>query len=82
MAKRQANTTSWTNPYTSEDWRHLQDAQKRLNDLLPIMDKAENCGIECQTFREVARDLLERLTAIQREFMTPPPPGCQSGCGR
>jgi hypothetical protein len=64
---------SCANPYTGEHYRRLKDAQRKLSDLLPVIDKIERCGDPCDAFREVARELADRFSAIEREFMTPPP---------
>lgn len=55
---------------------HYDDLRKSLQDLtdiMPVLQKAETCGIDCQEFRariDFARQALEN---IEREFMQPPP---------
>ena len=61
------------NPFTRADFDLLKTEQRRLTDLLPVLDRAEQCGVECQAFREVAREFLTRLGLIEKNFMTPPP---------
>ena len=51
----------------------LRSGLERINRLIPVMDKAEKCGINCEGFRGVADHLRTQLEAIEREFMTPPP---------
>lgn len=51
----------------------LKSAQRTLHDLLPLIDKAEGCGIECQEFRNVAEELSRRLVSLEEKFMSPPP---------
>lgn len=59
--------------FTRTHFKALKDAQRDLHDILPEIDKADRCGIECREFREVLDELSRRFTAIEREFMTPPP---------
>lgn len=59
--------------FTRQHFDLLKDAQRKLADLLPLMDKAERCGIECAQFREVAGELGRRFESFEREFMTPTP---------
>lgn len=61
------------NPYSRADFERLKNAQRTLSDLIPLMDKIERCGVECDTFRAVAQELQTRLGAIEREFMSPVP---------
>jgi hypothetical protein len=61
------------NPYTRDHYRILKDTQRKISDLLPLMDKIDRCGAECDAFREIAKELQARLAAIEKEFMSPPP---------
>lgn len=70
---REDMSSRWKNPYTAADWRKLRDLQRQVTDIMPVMDKMEACGLECEVFRDVARDLLDRLSRIEKEFMTPAP---------
>lgn len=47
----------------------LKRAQREIHDLLPTIDAAEQCGVECSAFRQIARDLSDRLVAIEQNFM-------------
>ena len=59
--------------YSRADYQRLKDTQRKIADLIPVMDKIERCGVECETFREVAKEVQDRLSAIEREFMSPVP---------
>ncbi len=59
--------------FTRAHFDALKRAERDLHDLLEVLDKADRCGIECQEFRQVRDELGRRLSAIEREFMTPPP---------
>ncbi len=48
----------------------LKQSQRALHDLLPTIDKAESCGVECSAFRAIAQDLATRLANIERHFMS------------
>ena len=62
-----------TNPFTKRDFDKLQAAKRAIHDLLPKLDSAQRCGIECEEFRELAEHFRSRLDKLQTEFMTPPP---------
>lgn len=72
MAKACCNG-GFINPYNKTDYRDLKEAQRLLTELLPVLDKIENCGQECDVFRSVSDELMSRLTAIETNFMTPIP---------
>lgn len=59
--------------YSRADFNNLKDAQRRLHDLLPIVDDAETCGIECQEYRHWINELLEFTQRLEQKFMSPPP---------
>lgn len=61
------------NPYTRADYERLREAQRLINEVLPIIDKIENCGTACDAFREVCAELSGRLSQLQAEFFTPAP---------
>lgn len=54
-------------------FEQLKLAQRQLHDLLPLIDKADKCGIECAEFRQIGQELGRRLETIESEFMSPPP---------
>lgn len=59
--------------FTKRDFDSVQDAKRTIHDLLPQLDKAEGCGIECAEIRQVAETFRNRLEAIEKQFMSPPP---------
>ena len=59
--------------FTKRDFDAVQEAKRTIHDLLPQLDKAENCGIECAEIRQVAEAFRTRLEAIEKNFMSPPP---------
>lgn len=60
-------------PFTKRDYDKLQEARRKIHDLLPMFDRAQNCGIDCDELRQAAEELRNRLESIEREFMTPSP---------
>lgn len=46
----------------------LKEAQRQLHDVLPEIDKAEECGVECQHYRELHAEVGRRLAAILDKF--------------
>lgn len=46
----------------------LMESERKLSELDPLYDKAEECGIDCQQFREVRGLLAQRSEAIRRHF--------------
>ena len=51
----------------------LKRAQRLISDNVGILDKAQECGIECQDFRTMAKSVMDRLLRIEKHFFTPPP---------
>lgn len=54
--------------------------QRALNDVKPLIESAERCGMDCQVYREGHGYLGDQIGAFLREFfadkITPgPPPG-------
>lgn len=46
----------------------LTEAERQLRDKLPILDKAEACGINCQGYRQLMHDKLEQIAKIKLHF--------------
>lgn len=46
----------------------LQQAQREIHDILPVIDDAEKCGIECQQYRVLVDEVNERITKILQYF--------------
>ncbi len=51
-----------------EQFAGLLQAERDLHDLLPEIDKAEECGIECQEFRRVHGEVMENITKLKQNF--------------
>ena len=58
---------------TREKFEELREAQRRANELVEALDAAEQCGADCEVFREVNAEQLRRLQEIERQFFSPPP---------
>jgi len=61
--------------FGKDDYDRLIGAKRRLSELLPLFDLADECGTDCQELRSIASDMLSRLDKIQANFMTPEPKG-------
>lgn len=61
-------------PFILADFEDLKKSQRKLADLVPLLDKAERCGTDCQVYRSIVGELGKRLESIEREFMNPIPP--------
>jgi hypothetical protein len=59
------------------DKTHLESvkrAQRSLHDIIPLMDDAEACGVDCISHRKIADDFAKILIEIEKRFLTPAPP--------
>ncbi len=59
--------------FTKTDHTALKKAQRQLHDLLPMVDNADACGVECDAFRSVMDEISKQLAEIESRFMTPIP---------
>lgn len=59
--------------WTAKDWENLQNGKRILHDALPIIDKVEACGVDCQAWREIHREILNRFDMIESNFMPTKP---------
>lgn len=50
------------------EYAKLLETERELHDILPEMDKAEECGIECQEYRRLHREAMERIEKIKINF--------------
>jgi len=57
--------------FNEEDVQEMKQARRTLDEVLPLMDKAEKCGVECQVFREVRDRVADQLKNLEAEFMKP-----------
>lgn len=46
----------------------LSKAERLLADTVPLLDKAEECGVECDFWRETIRTLQRHIEALRRHF--------------
>lgn len=51
-----------------ELYNKLIEDQRRLSDILAEMDKAEECGIDCQAFRDLHKQALEQNMALAAKY--------------
>lgn len=60
-------------PLGRAEYERLKEAERILHDLVPLMDAAERCNIDCAEYRQVHQFFTESFAALNREFFTPPP---------
>jgi hypothetical protein len=48
----------------------LKQAQRNIHDILPELDKAEACGIECQQYRQLVADTQQRIESLLTYYGT------------
>jgi len=46
----------------------LQQAQRDLQSILPDIDGAEACGIECQQYRQTHQEAMDRIEQLLTHF--------------
>jgi hypothetical protein len=51
-----------------EDIDGLLDSQRQLTDILPTIDAAERCGIDCTKYRADHAAAMQQITQIITEF--------------
>lgn len=54
--------------FDKADYAELLQAERDLHDLLPEIDKAEECGIDCQARRADREAALERISAMKKNY--------------
>ena len=59
--------------FSKSDHTKLKKAQRKLHDLLPMIDDADACGTDCEAFRSVVNEIGKQLGEIEQRFMTPIP---------
>ena len=57
--------------FNEEDVQEMKQARRTIDEVLPVMVKAESCGIECKVFREVRDTVADQLKNLEQEFMKP-----------
>lgn len=73
MAALQSAFQSTRPIFSRADYDAVTAAESRLNGLHDLLDRAANCGHDCQGHRAFVQQYLDRLAAYKREFMSPPP---------
>lgn len=68
MAKKPAPITADVR-YSDEQKGLCLSCLRSLHDLLPILDKAEACGIDCTRYREIVDQETHIFEAIRTNFM-------------
>ena len=53
---------------TQEQVIALQTAQRELHDIIPEIDKAEQCGIDCQLYRQLQQEATDRISKMIEHF--------------
>lgn len=46
----------------------LQQSQRELIDILPEIDNAEACGVECQEYRRIHSEAMDRIEQLLARF--------------
>lgn len=54
---------------TREQQRAVVRGLRSLHDVQPILDAAEDCGVDCSVHRQLAEALGQRLEALRRHFV-------------
>ena len=57
--------------FNEDDVQEIKQARRTLDEVLPLIDKAEKCGVDCQVFREVRDQKDDELKNLEAEFMKP-----------
>lgn len=53
----------------------LIKTERDLLELLPVMDKLEECGEDCSSIKEVVRQYVERIGKVKQHFGAKPSVG-------
>lgn len=59
--------------FSKAEHTKLKKAQRQLHDLLPIVDDAAACGVDCEAFKAVLSEIGDQLNEIEKRFMSPIP---------
>lgn len=46
----------------------LKRSERALNDIIPELDKGEQCGIDCQEYRSIRDEAAERISKLIQHF--------------
>jgi len=56
------------NPLNADHYDKLVAAQRQYHDLLPEMDRAEKCGVDCQHQRAMAKKHFDAISNLLAEY--------------
>lgn len=59
----------------------LRDAQRSINNAIPLMDQAEACGIDCQEYRQGARAMSDQIGNFIARFFPDQSPHAPTPAG-
>jgi hypothetical protein len=59
--------------FSKAHYDSLIKAERELHDVLPDIDSAEACGLDCTAYRDAVLRLQESFSSVKQHFMTPPP---------
>ncbi len=59
--------------FERKHFEQLKEAQQQLSAVVPLLDKMESCGAECQQLRTAVVEMQDQLQSIEKFFMTPTP---------
>ena len=59
--------------YSREQYDRILQAERIINDLLPVIDKLEACGEDCNNYRFASKQFFDKLALIKANFFSPPP---------
>lgn len=54
--------------FSDEAKRSLHDAERKIHDVLPDLEAAEECGVDCQYWRNMTTELQRRIRLIRERF--------------
>lgn len=52
----------------------INDAQRRLSFVIDLMDRMDECGMDCQEVRQLHSMLFNKLELIKNQFFPQSPP--------
>lgn len=55
-----------------ENYQKVLDAERQLTEVVGDLDKAEQCGIDCQQYRTSLRSQLEMISKVKANFAPKP----------
>lgn len=58
-----------------ETYANMLQAERNMQSYSPLFDKLEECGLDCQLFRQMQQETLARSAAIKKHFAPRTLPG-------